>query len=90
MSAVIKLEVMHVSRENATFAPMKPKVVFRVFKSMEGETSGETNLFLLFGSIKTVYVLFNTVFTLKLDIIIDPLFTDPSAAPRETSPVSGS
>ena len=35
-----------------TFDPVKPKVVFRVFKSMEGETSIE------FCSIKTV-VLFN-------------------------------
>ena len=40
---------------NVTFDPVKLKVVFRVFKSMEGETSIE------FCSIKTVFVLFNTV-----------------------------
>ena len=42
-------------RWNVTFDPVKLKVVFRVFKSMEGETSIE------FCSIKTVFVLFNTV-----------------------------
>ena len=56
--AVKKPEVIHVSRENAIFVPIKPKVVFRVFKPMECETS----LFSRFSyTIKTVFVLINTV-----------------------------
>ena len=67
---------MHVSRENATFVPMKPKVVFRVFKSVEGETSGETNLFSVILFIKNGFLILS--FTLILDTMINPLFTEPS------------
>lgn len=37
MPAVMKPEVMHVSREDATFVNVKPKVVFRFFRPMDGE-----------------------------------------------------
>ena len=55
------------SRANATFVPVKPKVVFSVLKPMEDETS----LFFRFSCIiKTVFVFVLLLsFTLTLDTI---------------------
>ena len=47
MPAVIKPDVMHVARENATFVPTRLKVDFRAFKPMEGEDMCNNNSFCL-------------------------------------------
>ena len=53
MPAMIKLQVMHVSRENSTFVPIKPKVVIHVFTPIEGENK--------ICAIRIVFALFNTI-----------------------------
>ena len=50
---MIKLQVMHVSRENSTFVPIKLKVVIHVFTPIEGENK--------ICAIRIVFALFNTI-----------------------------